>query len=73
MADTRVRYVGPIDGVSLGVGRARVEVARQGEVELSDHLNQREAAQLARALVETGDWTTVQRDKTKGDEPGGDK
>ena len=73
MADTRLRYTGPIDGVELGVGGTRVLVARNGEIELGDHLNQREAAQLARSLVETGDWTTVQRDKTKGDEPGGDK
>lgn len=73
MADTRVRYNGPIDGVLLGVGGTRVEVARGGEVELGDYLNQREAGQLARSLVENGDWTTVQRDKTKGDEPGGEK
>ena len=73
MADTRLRYTGPIDGVELAVGTARVVVARLGDIDLADHATAKEAAALAAQLVANGDWTPVQLDKTKGDAPGGDK
>lgn len=73
MADTRLRYIGPIDGVELSVGEKRIPVAQRGEVDLSEHFSAKDAASMARQLVETGDWTIVQRETTKGDAPGGEK
>lgn len=68
---TRVKYVGPIDGVVVELDRPGrgVEVARLGEVDLADHLNAQDARRRAKALVGTGDWTFVQRD-TKDDAAG---
>lgn len=65
MADTRLRYIGPIDGVELSVAGVRVPVVAGGEVELADHLPAKDAGRVAKQLVETGDWTTVQRETTK--------
>lgn len=65
MADTRLRYTGPIDGVELSAGGKAIPVARGGEVELADYFTAKDAAGYAKQLVETGDWTTVQRETTK--------
>lgn len=74
MAETRLRYTGPIDGVELSIGRRGVVVERDGEIDLAEHLPIGEAARVAKGLLETGAWSVVGKTaKAKGDDtPGGD-
>lgn len=66
MAETRVRYTGPIDGVDLVLDDGRtVRVSHRGEVELADYMTERDAGRMARQLAASGDWMTIQRDTTK--------
>ena len=51
MAETRLRYTGPIDGVELSAFGKTIPVAARGEVELADHLTAKDAASLAKQLL----------------------